>query len=256
MKYFSKIICSSLIFSSGLFALTFTAPSPYTENFGAEIIGGTATSFRVWGPECSNIYLTGTFNNWNPTNLPLALDTTFPSGCGGPYWSIAFDSCLTGEFYKYIIVNDEGEKITRLDPWTKNVDWSKGSEVIDTSDGWLSFSRPNFNEMVLYELHPGTFGDDFDGITEKIDYLKHLGVNVIQLMPSAEFGGELSWGYNPEGYYAPESSYGGYYAWQKMVNALHSNGIAVLNDVVYNHTSGGEFLWQWIGKFNEFAGQY
>jgi len=247
----------TIIFSFTLFAINFTAPSLYVENFGAEVIGGTATSFRVWGPECTNIYLTGTFNNWNPTNLPLALDTNFPSDFGGPYWSIAIDGVLTGEIYKFIIINDEGKKVTKLDPWAKNVDWAQGgSEVIDLGEDWTPFTRPNFNEMVLYELHPGTFGDGFNGIIEKIDYLKHLGVNVIQLMPSAEFGGELSWGYNPEGFFAPESSYGGFHGWKKMVNALHSNGIAVLNDVVYNHTSGGDFIWQWNGKYHEYPEGY
>ena len=248
-----KVYLFLLTFTFPAFSINFTAPSPHVSHFGTEIIG-TTTSFRVWGPECSNIYLTATFNNWNETNLPLAIDTSFPSGYGGPYWSISIDGILTGEFYKYIIINDESTKVTRLDPWSKNVNWEKGgAEVIDIGDDWIPFTRPPFNEMVLYELHPGTFGDGFDGITENIDYLKHLGINTLQLMPSAEFGGELSWGYNPEGFYAPESSYGGFHDWKKMVNALHSNGIAVLNDVVYNHSSGGDFIWQWNGKFNEYA---
>jgi len=109
-----------------------------------------------------------------------------------------------------------------------------------------------FNEMVLYELHVGTFADSFEGVADNVEYLKHLGVNVIQIMPCMEFGGELSWGYNPEGFYAPESSYGGFHGWQKMVNTLHSNGIGVLNDLVFNHTGGGDFIWQWNGKFKTF----
>jgi len=256
-KKIFKICFASLAIAVSATALTFTAPSPYVNHFGAEVIGVTATSFRVWGPECSNIFLTGTFNNWNKTNLPLALDTSFDSGYGGPYWSISLDGILTGEFYKYIIINDEGTKVTRLDPWAKNVDYGKGgAEVIDLGDDWTPFTRPAFNKMVLYELHPGTFGDGFDGIVENINYLKHLGINAIQLMPSSEFGGDLSWGYNPEGFYAPESSYGGFHAWKKMVNALHSNGIAVLNDVVYNHTGGGDFIYQWNGKYNEYPPGY
>ena len=255
MKKIFKICLALLAIAVSASALTFTAPSPYVNHFGTEVIG-TSTSFRVWGPECSNIFLTGTFNDWDKTNLPLAVDTSFDSGYGGPYWSIAVDGILTGEFYKYIIINDEGKKVTKLDPWTKNVDWNKGSEIIDIGTNWYPFTRPPFNEMVLYELHPGTFGDGFNGIIENIGYLKHLGVNTIQLMPSAEFGGEISWGYNPEGYYAPENYYGGFHDWKKMVDALHSNGFAVLNDLVFNHTGGGDFIWQWNGKYNEYPPEY
>ncbi|MCX7005484.1 MAG: alpha-amylase family glycosyl hydrolase [bacterium] len=225
----------------------FIAPSSQIDHFGTKVTP-TSTSFRVWGPACSNIYLTGTFNSWNPTNLPLAKDTAFPAGFGASYWSLELAQVLTGQVYKYVIINTQGKKTERLDPWTKNTDWSRGgSEIVDTSAGWTPFTRPAFNGMVLYELHPGTFRQTFDGVANAVDYLKHLGINAVQLMPSAEFGGELSWGYNPEGYYAPESVYGGFYGWRRMLNTLHSNGIAVLNDVVYNHTSGGDFLWQWNG---------
>jgi 1,4-alpha-glucan branching enzyme len=241
--FFTALVCTA--YAS---ALTSQAPSPYVNHFGTYVTP-SSTSFRVWGPECSNIYIFGTFNSWNQSSHPLAPDTNYPSGFGSDYWSIAFDQVLTGEAYKYIVHNDEGGKVYRLDPWSREVDWSRGgSVVIDPGSDWTSFTRPAYNEMVLYELHVGTFNKSFDGIIEKIPYLKHLGVNTIQLMPSAEFGGDRSWGYNPEGYYAPESSYGGYNGWKRMVNALHSNGIAVLNDVVYNHCPGGEFLWQWNGK--------
>ncbi|NLF38948.1 hypothetical protein GX586_05845, partial [bacterium] len=247
--------CVLLIAADAGAAPAFVAPSP-TSHFG-HAVGTNFTSFRVWGPECSNIFIMGSFNGWNETNLPLARDIAFPATYGSSYWSIAINSVLTGHVYKYVIVNDEGRKVYRLDPWTKNVDWARGgAEVIDTGAGWTSFTRPAFNELVLYELHPGTFNQTFDGLVGRLGHLKHLGVNGIQLMPSAEFGGELSWGYNPEGYYAPESSYGGFHGWRRMVNALHSNGMAVLNDVVYNHTSGGEFLWQWNGKHGSYPPGY
>lgn len=255
MKLHSTLsaVCVAILFSTSIaFSLSYTAPSTCVDHFGTHITP-TSTSFRVWGPECSNIFLTGSFNGWNESNLPLAPDTSFDPIYGGPYWSIEIDQVLTGEVYRYSIVNDEGVTVNKLDPWTRNVDWARGgAEVVDISGGWLPFTRPNFYDMVLYELHPGTFHDDFDGIADNVDYLKHLGINAVQLMPSAEFGGELSWGYNPEGYYAPESSYGGFHAWKRMVNALHSNGIAVLNDVVYNHSSGGEFIWQWNGKHGSY----
>jgi 1,4-alpha-glucan branching enzyme len=58
---------------------------------------------------------------------------------------------------------------------------------------------------VIYELHPATFAGNLDGVLAKLDELCDIGVNVIELMPVAEFAGDQSWGYNPALPYAVES---------------------------------------------------
>ena len=109
---------------------------------------------------------------------------------------------------------------------------------------------------MIYELHIGTFNDDpserpgtFDRAIEKLDYLAYeLGINAIEVMPSAEFPGDRSWGYNPAHQFAIERDYGGPKAFRRFIKAAHERGIAVILDVVYNHLGPTDIdLWQFDG---------
>jgi maltooligosyltrehalose trehalohydrolase len=90
---------------------------------------------------------------------------------------------------------------------------------------------------VLYELHVGTFTDEgtFDGVIRKLDHLRSLGVDAIELLPVAEFPGTRGWGYDGVLIYAPHHAYGGPDGLKRLVDAAHAHGIAVVLDVVYNH---------------------
>ncbi|HET9487957.1 MAG TPA: malto-oligosyltrehalose trehalohydrolase [Chryseosolibacter sp.] len=92
-------------------------------------------------------------------------------------------------------------------------------------------------EMVIYELHVGTFSasHDFDGVIARLPYLHSLGINALELMPVAQFPGERNWGYDGVFPFAVQSSYGGAEGLKKLVNKAHLAGIAVILDVVYNH---------------------
>ncbi|MCK7493864.1 MAG: alpha-amylase family glycosyl hydrolase [Comamonadaceae bacterium] len=75
-----------------------------------------------------------------------------------------------------------------------------------------------------------------------------LGVNVVQVMPVAEFAGDYSWGYNPAHVFAVESAYGGPDAFKTFVKACHQRGLAVVLDVVYNHFGPSDLdLWRFDG---------
>jgi 1,4-alpha-glucan branching enzyme len=74
-----------------------------------------------------------------------------------------------------------------------------------------------------------------------LPYLQDLGVNAIQIMPSNEFAGDVSWGYNPADIFAIESAYGGPRAFKEYVNAVHAHGMIVILDVVYNHFGPSDF---------------
>ncbi|MEJ1239501.1 malto-oligosyltrehalose trehalohydrolase [Chryseolinea sp. T2] len=93
------------------------------------------------------------------------------------------------------------------------------------------------SEYIIYELHVGTFtqAGDFDAIVAKLPYLKELGITSIEIMPAVEFPGNRNWGYDGVFPYAIHHSYGGPSALQRLVDASHSHGIAVILDVVYNH---------------------
>jgi maltooligosyltrehalose trehalohydrolase len=102
-----------------------------------------------------------------------------------------------------------------------------------------------FHEYVIYELHVGTFSKEgtFEGVIERLDYLRDLGVTAIELMPVAAFPGERNWGYDGVSLYAVQSTYGGPDGLKRLVNAAHRRGLAVLLDVVYNHLGNeGNYL--------------
>ena len=122
------------------------------------------------------------------------------------------------------------------------------SEVIDpstfawTDGGW---SRPAFRDLVIYELHVGTFTPEgtYRAVIERLPYLRELGVNAIELMPLADFPGERNWGYDGVRLYAPARVYGTPDDLRALVDAAHAQGLAMIHDVVYNHFGpDGNFL--------------
>ncbi len=92
-------------------------------------------------------------------------------------------------------------------------------------------------DFIFYELHTGTFSPDgtFAGISGKLDYLQQLGITAIEIMPIAEFSGDRNWGYDGVFPFAVHHGYGGPLELQRLVDACHQRGIAVVLDVVYNH---------------------
>lgn len=93
------------------------------------------------------------------------------------------------------------------------------------------------DELIIYELHTGTFTQEgtFAAIISKLGYLKQLGITAIELMPVAQFPGSRNWGYDGVYPFAVQNTYGGPEGLQKLVDACHQIGLAVILDVVYNH---------------------
>lgn len=103
------------------------------------------------------------------------------------------------------------------------------------------------DDLVIYELlfrdFTGTEGKALGNGTvrlaiEKIPYLKSLGINAVELLPINEFDGNLSWGYNPNFYFAIDKAYGTAQDYKEFIDICHQNGIAVILDVVFNQSSG------------------
>ena len=114
------------------------------------------------------------------------------------------------------------------------------SEVLDPKaydwqdEDWRG--RP-WAEVVLYELHVGTFTPEgtFRAAIEKLDHLAGLGITAIELMPVADFPGRRNWGYDGVLPFAPDASYGRPDDLKALVDAAHARGLMVFLDVVYNH---------------------
>ncbi len=130
------------------------------------------------------------------------------------------------------------------------------SEVVAVSDGWQDrhWHGIPIEEYILYELHVGTFTPEgtFDAIIPELKRLTDLGVTAIELMPVAQFPGNRNWGYDGVFPFAVQNSYGGPAGLQRLVNACHERGIAVVLDVVYNHLGPeGNYLDQFAPYFTD-----
>jgi len=98
---------------------------------------------------------------------------------------------------------------------------------------------------VIYEMHVGTFTTlgTLDSAIERLDHLVGLGVDFVEVLPVNGFNGTHNWGYDGVLWYTVDESYGGPEAYQRFVDACHARGLAVIQDVVYNHLGpSGNYL--------------
>lgn len=207
--------------------------------------------FRVWAPNAQAVWVTGNFNGWRADATPMR-----PQADG--QWAINVPNAKAGDEYKFVIRNGD-LVLHRNDPYAKEVTHSVGnSVVVDPAFDWGNdheFAMPSHNDLVIYELHIGTFNrttgqhtGTFWSAIKRLDYLQWLGVNAVEVMPPFEFAGDLSWGYNPAHPFAIETAYGGPQAFKTFVKEAHKRGIAVILDVVYNHFGPSDLdLWQFDG---------
>ena len=223
------------------------------QGMGALPFGG-GTGFRVWAPFATSVSVAGTFNAWNPASNPLTSE-------GYGYWSTDVANAGIGAEYKFVLTSPyRTGSFWKNDPYARELTNSAGNSIVaDPTYVFRSvgYSTPPWNEMVIYEVHVGSFAfdpgspggrGDFASVVAKLDYLRDLGINAIQLMPSDEFPGDTSWGYNPAYIFAIEHSYGGPNGMRRLVDEAHARGIAIIYDVVYNHLGPNDLdMWQFDG---------
>jgi len=200
-------------------------------------------TFRVWAPFASSVFAAGTFNKWSDTDNPFASE-------GNGYWSVDVPGANIGDEYQFVIRNGDQPPLWHKNPYASEVVNSSGNAIIhDPAFDWTgeNFVMPPRNELVIYEMHVGSFNDSagegpgtFDEIVPKLRYLHDLGINAIEIMPVLEFPMSFSWGYNPSDPFAVESALGGPQGLQRFVKAAHALGIAAIMDVVYNHFGPGD----------------
>lgn len=246
-------------------------PASRAKGMGAILIDG-GTAFRVWAPHAEALDVTGDFDDWNalPAGTPETAKTDAPEPAtaehtmapeGDGFWYGEVAGAHVGQQYRFIIHAADGRLISRIDPYARQVTNSTGNGIITdpAAFDWQgdSFTPPTLNDLIIYEMHVGTFFDadpsddrpaTLDSIEDKMSHLTHLGINAIELMPLAEFAGDISWGYNPANIFAVESVYGGPEQLREFVRIAHSHQIAVIIDVVYNHFGPSDLdLWQFDG---------
>ncbi|EHQ29340.1 malto-oligosyltrehalose trehalohydrolase [Mucilaginibacter paludis] len=154
------------------------------------------------------------------------------------YWHLITNQVKPDVIYQFILDGDQklADPASLFQP-----DGVHGlSQTFNVNDfAWTDSHWNNLplNKYIFYELHTGTFTPEgtFEGIEKKLDYLKELGITAIEIMPVAQFPGSRNWGYDGVFPFAVQNSYGGPAGLQKLVNACHQKGLAVVLDVVYNH---------------------
>lgn len=245
--YFAAYARTKSVFKMG--AVAQSVKSQVAGKGAVPMTGGS--SFRVWAPFASSVAVAGQFNSWSSTASPMLPE-------GGGWWSVEHRNANPGHQYKFVIRNG-ASTLWRNDPYARQLTNSVGNSIIYDHRAYVrqtpNFTTPNWNEVVMMEIHVGTFNDSpgggpgtFTTAINKLDYLRDLGVNAIQLMPTQEFAGDFSWGYNPSHQFAVESAYGGPTGLKRFVDEANRRGIAVLTDVVHNHYGPSDLdLWRFDG---------
>lgn len=200
---------------------------------GAEIIPGEGVHFRVWAPD------------WNRVTVlieddggGIAIEEELRREWNG-YFSNIVKDIGSGALYRFRLDGGEicPDPASRFQP-----DGPAGpSEVIDpgsfrwTDADWRGIT---IKGQIIYEMHIGTFTKEgtFKSAANELDELKNAGISVIELMPIADFPGKFGWGYDGVDLFAPTRLYGRPDDLRAFVDAAHALGIAVILDVVYNHT--------------------
>ncbi len=187
---------------------------------GARSVGQGEVSFRVWAPSASSVAVVV-----GGSETPLRSEgsghhaATLPAAAGDDYTFVVDGASLP-------------DPASRWQP-----DGLRGpSRVVELGEV-TPFRPPAVRDLVIYELHIGTFSDEgtFDGAIPYLHELAELGINAIEIMPVGEFPGARGWGYDGVYISAAQSSYGGPHGLQRLVAAAHEAGLAVILDVIYNH---------------------
>lgn len=225
------------------------------------------------------VFVVGDFNNWEIGDAYYMKRTPDKA-----YHWITIDGLDAGEEYAYQyyldgelkLADPYAEKI--LDPWNdkwipeetypelKDYPFGKTTgivSVLQTAQEEYDWQIENFvpvainetqSNLIIYELLIRDFVGDSDikSVTDSLDYLKNLGITAIELMPINEFEGNDSWGYNPSFYFATDKAYGTKNDYKAFIDACHERGIAVILDIVLNHSFGQSPLVQmyWDGSQN------
>ncbi len=208
-----------------------------TEAAGARV-SSAGVSYRVWAPDQAEMFVL-VERDAVARQLQLVREDH-------GYW-MAFDSNgHAGDLYRFRRADG------RLLPDVASRFQPQGvhgpSECIDASgyrwqcDSWV---RPGWTGQTIYEVHLGTLttAGTYRAAIEKLDQVRDLGAEAIEIMPVADFAGDRNWGYDGVALYAPARCYGRPDGLRALVDAAHDRGLAVILDVVYNHLGpAGNYL--------------
>ena len=253
---------------AGVAPVTGSRPSGVSNGiyYGADGTSVTLCTYAASKTEPANrVFLLGDMTDWK-------LDAAHQMKRDGNYFWITLTGLTPGQEYRFqyaveradgvkkqicdiysekVIHSDDQWEPKQVDPTlidypTKGADGGyvtviqPGKPEYQWSSATLNFQRPARENLIIYEVwvYDYTAKRTFKGLIDKLDYIQNLGVNAIELMPVTEFEGNQSWGYNPVLYFALDRTYGKADDFKQLVDECHKRGIAVIMDMVFNHTNG------------------
>ncbi len=223
----------------------------------------TAATLVLYAPGKNRVSVIGEFTGSNWAEQTQYQMNKTPDG---NYWWLRLTGLTPGTEYAFQYLVDGALKIA--DPYTEKVldPYNDGSISASTYPGlkayptgsttgvvsilqtaapaynWqvTNFARPDKRGLVIYELLVRDFvaNHNWNTLRDTLNYLKNLGINAIELMPFNEFEGNLSWGYNPDFYFAPDKYYGPQNTLKEFIDTCHKRGFAVIMDIALNHSFG------------------
>ncbi|MGE5429309.1 MAG: alpha-amylase family glycosyl hydrolase [Methylococcaceae bacterium] len=223
---------------------------------GINYINDQTATLIVYAPKKNYIFATGDFNNWFP-------DNAYQMKKDGDYFWLRLENLVPQKEYVFQYLIDGKLKVA--DPYTDKVSdpedkyisstiypnllaypegkASDRASVLQTAQApyeWntVTYTVPPVSKLSIYELLIRDFTTEktYKAVQAKLDYLKRLGINTIELMPFSEFEGNDSWGYNPNFYFAPDKAYGTKNDLKSLIDQAHQQGFIVIQDMVLNHS--------------------
>ena len=237
---------------------TYQALSEFV-NDGINYDDNNTVTLVLYAPEKQFVHVIGDFNNWEldnfyqmkrtPDNLRYWITLTgLEAGREYAFQYLVDGNLRVADPYTHKILDPDNDKYISetVYPNLKSYPTDKTEEIVSVLQTarpaytWQTddFIPPAQDKLIIYELHIRDFTEtgDLKGVMDKLDYLKNLGINAIELMPINEFEGNDSWGYNPSFYFAPDKAYGTELEYKQFIDACHQRGIAVIIDMVLNHS--------------------
>ncbi len=234
-------------------------PAGMVDGINYDADDNTKATLVLFAPHKNYVFVIGDFNSWEmQSEYEMKRDSN-------RFW-LTLTNLTPGKEYAYQYVIDGTltvadaytEKI--LDPWNDSYinsqtypnlkPYPKGKttgivsvlQTAQTPYTWSGkpYTRPAKEKLNIYELLVRDFisTHTYSTIIDSLHYFKTLGINAIELLPTNEFEGNESWGYNPSFYFAADKYYGPKNELKRLVDSCHANGIAVIIDLVLNHSFG------------------
>lgn len=228
-----------------------------------------SVTFCIAAPQKLSASIVGSWNNWE---MNLESTMKFQDYQGDRYfWTTvkgldnstlylyyySIDGTAVGDPYARLVLDPENDKYIPASVFPDLPQYPSDKVPAQTALAVYKGDINDYNwqvedfhgvapqDLIIYELlvrdFTGTEGKALGdgtirGAMEKLPYLRALGVNAIELLPINEFNGNISWGYNPNFYFAPDKAYGTPDDYKAFIDACHANGMAVILDMVFNQT--------------------